>query len=59
MKTILIIEDDPKIVAALEIRFQAAGYATHIVKPFGPVELDAALKKVLTEKEPAGKSGGR
>ena len=28
MKTILIVEDDPKIVAALEIRFQAAGYAT-------------------------------
>lgn len=28
MKNILIIEDDPKIVAALEIRFQAAGYAT-------------------------------
>ena len=37
---------------------EAAGYATHIVKPFGPVELDAALKKVLTEKETAGKSGG-
>jgi DNA-binding response OmpR family regulator len=28
MKTILIVEDDPKIVAALEIRFQAADYAT-------------------------------
>src|SRR6185503_15540606 len=28
MKKILIVEDDPKIVAALEIRFQAAGYAT-------------------------------
>lgn len=28
MKTILIVEDDSKIVAALEIRFQAAGYAT-------------------------------
>ena len=28
MKNILIVEDDPKIVAALEIRFQAAGYAT-------------------------------
>jgi DNA-binding response OmpR family regulator len=28
MKTILIVEDDPKIVAALEIRFQAAGHST-------------------------------
>ena len=28
MKNILIVEDDPMIVAALEIRFQAAGYAT-------------------------------
>jgi len=28
MKTILIVEDDPKIVAVLEIRFQSAGYAT-------------------------------
>lgn len=26
---------------------KAAGYAAHIVKPFGPMELDAALKKVL------------
>lgn len=28
MKTILIVEDDPKIVAALEIRLKDAGYAT-------------------------------
>ena len=28
MKTILIIEDDPNIVAALQIRFKDAGYAT-------------------------------
>lgn len=28
MKTILIVEDDPKIVAALEIRLQDNGYAT-------------------------------
>jgi len=28
MKNILIIEDDPKIVAALEIRFEAGGYTT-------------------------------
>lgn len=28
-------------------RSKAAGYAAHIVKPFGPMELDAALKKVL------------
>ncbi len=30
---------------------EAAGYAAHIVKPFGPVELDAALKKVLGNTE--------
>ena len=26
---------------------KAAGFAAHLIKPFGPVELDAALKKVL------------
>jgi CheY-like chemotaxis protein len=31
---------------------KAAGFAAHLIKPFGPVELDAALKKVLAE--PAG-----
>ena len=30
---------------------EAAGYAAHIVKPFGPMELDAALKKVLGNTE--------
>jgi CheY-like chemotaxis protein len=28
---------------------KAAGYAAHIVKPFGPAELDSALKKLLGE----------
>src|SRR5215207_7613726 len=28
MKNVLIIEDDPKIAAALEIRFQSGGYGT-------------------------------
>jgi DNA-binding response OmpR family regulator len=28
MKKVLFVEDDPRIVSALEIRFQAAGYAT-------------------------------
>jgi CheY-like chemotaxis protein len=31
---------------------KAAGFAAHLIKPFGPAELDAALKKVL-----AGQSG--
>ena len=36
---------------------QAAGYAAHIVKPFGPMELDAALKKVLANSaEPLAKA---
>jgi CheY-like chemotaxis protein len=26
---------------------KAAGFASHLIKPFGPAELDAALKKVL------------
>jgi CheY-like chemotaxis protein len=30
---------------------EAAGYAAHIVKPFGPMELDAALKKVMGDTE--------
>jgi CheY-like chemotaxis protein len=29
---------------------RAAGFAAHLTKPFGPVELDAALKKVLGER---------
>lgn len=32
-----------------------AGYATHIVKPFGPVELDTALKKVMAQPTLSGK----
>jgi CheY-like chemotaxis protein len=30
---------------------KAAGYAAHIIKPFGPVELNAALNKVLGNGE--------
>lgn len=35
---------------------KAAGYASHITKPFGPVELNAALEKVLGNGE--GKEAG-
>ncbi|HTD68165.1 MAG TPA: response regulator [Candidatus Limnocylindria bacterium] len=36
---------------------KTAGYAAHLVKPFGPVELAAALKKVLgATPAPAAKS---
>jgi CheY-like chemotaxis protein len=28
-------------------RSKAAGFAAHIIKPFGPIELDSAVKKVL------------
>lgn len=38
---------------------KAAGFAAHLIKPFGPVELDAALKKVLGEKETAPKISAR
>lgn len=30
---------------------KAAGYAAHIIKPFGPMELNAALNKVLDNGE--------
>jgi CheY-like chemotaxis protein len=30
---------------------KAAGFASHLIKPFGPAELDEALKKVLAQKE--------
>lgn len=33
---------------------KAAGFAAHLIKPFGPVELDAALKKVMGEQAAAG-----
>jgi CheY-like chemotaxis protein len=26
---------------------KAAGFAAHLIKPFGPAELDAAIRKVL------------
>ncbi len=35
---------------------KAAGFAAHITKPFGPVELDQALKKVLDQKDTPAKS---
>lgn len=31
-------------------RSQAAGFSAHLVKPFGPAELDAALKKILNDR---------
>ena len=31
-------------------RSKSAGFAAHLIKPFGPVELDVALKKVLGEQ---------
>jgi CheY-like chemotaxis protein len=30
---------------------EAAGYVAHIVKPFGPAELDAALKKAMANTD--------
>ena len=30
---------------------KAAGFVSHLIKPFGPAELNEALKKVLTQKE--------
>ena len=38
---------------------KAAGFAAHLIKPFGPVELDAALKKVLTDKGGPARSEAR
>lgn len=31
-------------------RSKAAGFAAHLIKPFGPAELEAALQKVLGER---------
>lgn len=36
-------------------RSKAAGFAAHIIKPFGPAELDNAVKKVLAASEPKAK----
>ena len=36
---------------------KAAGFAAHLIKPFGPADLDAALKKVLAS--PAGEKVGQ
>lgn len=30
---------------------RATGFAAHLIKPFGPVELEAALKKAFTSRE--------
>jgi CheY-like chemotaxis protein len=30
---------------------KAAGFASHLIKPFGPAELDSALKKVLSGQD--------
>ena len=30
---------------------KAAGFAAHLIKPFGPAELEAALQKVLGDRE--------
>jgi CheY-like chemotaxis protein len=30
---------------------KATGFAAHLIKPFGPVELEAALKKAFTSRE--------
>ena len=38
---------------------KAAGFAAHIIKPFGPAELDQALQKVLAQKETPTKSHAR
>jgi CheY-like chemotaxis protein len=35
---------------------KAAGYAAHLIKPFGPVELNEALEKVLGQKNVPAKS---
>ena len=35
---------------------KAAGYSAHLIKPFGPVELNEALKKVLGQKDMPAKS---
>jgi CheY-like chemotaxis protein len=32
-------------------RSKAAGFAAHLIKPFGPMDLDNALKKVLGSGE--------
>lgn len=44
MKSILIIEDDPKIISALEIRFNAAGYTVERASD-GATGLSKALQK--------------
>ena len=33
---------------------KAAGFAAHLIKPFGPAELDAAIKKVLAGRDTSG-----
>lgn len=38
---------------------KAAGFASHLIKPFGPAELNEALKKVLAQKEEPSKANAR
>ena len=38
---------------------KAAGYASHLTKPFGPAELNEALKKVLSQKDSPAKTHAR
>jgi CheY-like chemotaxis protein len=33
---------------------KVAGFAAHLIKPFGPAELDAAIKKVLAGRDTSG-----
>ncbi|HMJ88266.1 MAG TPA: response regulator [Candidatus Acidoferrum sp.] len=37
-------------------RSKVAGFGAHIIKPFGPADLDAAVKKVLAADEPKSKT---
>lgn len=38
---------------------KAAGFASHLIKPFGPAELNEALKKVLAQKDSPAKANAR
>jgi CheY-like chemotaxis protein len=33
-------------------RSKAAGFGAHLIKPFGPADLEAAVKKVLSGEKP-------
>lgn len=40
-------------------RSKAAGFGAHIIKPFGPADLDAAVKKVLGAEKPKAAAAER